>query len=264
MKDTPTAAPTPTPKQPHHFARQHMTCRQYGLYSVIRELQSKFGFIYFDGDDLAASFASEPSKAQTPKLRINPKTQQPVKSRRYGAGRKAVYEDASALIASGWFTELCPRTRKKDGTWEARKLYARTHAEWVAEYPNKCFIPQDSQSPRRGEVPVPKEKLTSPQGETDQSPRRDSPVPKEKLTSPQVGDKDKVQDRLGSTPDRVRNRQGSNQSPSTDPSGSRSLFDPPVDPSDNRTEVPETAPALNDEIPEGYRLDEVGDLVAIQ
>ena len=41
---------------PKCFAHRHMTCRQYGLWTRVRELQRKFGFIYFDGDDLAASF----------------------------------------------------------------------------------------------------------------------------------------------------------------------------------------------------------------
>jgi hypothetical protein len=101
-------------KQPkkYCFTRNHMTMRQYGLYSVVRELQSKWGFVYFDGDDLSASFKK--------------------------TSRDVIYDDCKVLVETGWLEEVGKRNRKKDGTYEARKLTALTHKEWVAKYPSKC------------------------------------------------------------------------------------------------------------------------------
>jgi len=122
-----------------------MTCRQYGLYTRVRELQSKFGYVFFDGDDLADSFLKEPEKVK-PRPPLNPKTGKPWGPRRFGTSRDTVYDDCASLLKKGWFVELTARTRKKDGTWEARKLKALSHKEWVAKHPDKCLIPQDSQS----------------------------------------------------------------------------------------------------------------------
>ena len=200
------------PKKTPCFPHRHMTCRQFGLWTRIRELQSKFGFVWFDGDDLARSFASEPSKAKTPKVAVHYRTGKPMKPRRYGASRDAIYADCDALLTSGWFEELQARARKKDGTWEARKLQALTHKEWAAKYPTKCKELQDSQSASspldtlsHTFSPVGKERLTSEQGAIDQLARSDSPVSKERLTSEQVAHKDLVQSRHGSESDRVQN-----------------------------------------------------------
>ncbi len=94
-------------------ANQHMTCRQYGLWTRIRELQSKFGFVYFDGDSVAGMFSD--------------------------TSRDTIFRECTALINAGWFRLRSERQRKKDGTWEARKIVAVTHAEWLKTHLNACL-----------------------------------------------------------------------------------------------------------------------------
>jgi len=91
-----------------------MTCRQYGLWTRIRELQSKWGFVYFDGDDLAEGFQS--------------------------TSRDAVFDDCNVLLKSGFFELQHARKRKKDGTWESRKIKALTHKEWSAKHPSNVAL----------------------------------------------------------------------------------------------------------------------------
>ena len=115
---------TATTAPKHCFAHSHMTMREYGLYTRIRELQSKFGFAFFDGDALAKSFQK--------------------------TNRSTVYLDCKALIKAGWFevqTEAQgERDRKIDGTYKSRQIVALNHKEWAAKYPSGCQNLKDSQS----------------------------------------------------------------------------------------------------------------------
>ncbi len=116
---TPVTPVTPTTKK-HCFAHNHMTMREFGLWNRIRALQSRFGFVYFDADDLSAGFVS--------------------------TSRDVIYDDCTRLLDAGWLQLLQPRKRKKDGTWEARKLTALSHKDWQTKYPDKCLTPQDDHS----------------------------------------------------------------------------------------------------------------------
>lgn len=136
----------------HCFAHCHMTCRQYGLWTRIRELQSKFGFVYFDGDDLSKSF----NKGL------------PTRKGSEGTSRDAIYDDCNYLLETGWFQLVAPRCRKKDGTWEARKLTALSHKEWAAKFPDKCMKSQDDQLA---------------QSDWDHMAHSDQPLGSERLTS---------------------------------------------------------------------------------
>jgi hypothetical protein len=137
-------------KHTHCFTRMHMTVRQYGLYSHVRELQRKWGFIYFDGDGIAAGFKD--------------------------TGRGIIYRECTALLKGGWFETKSAGNRKKDGTHEARKIVALSHKEWVAKYPNKCLQPVSPVILDKGtnqshlcDSPVSPVKLTSLTRETNQS-----------------------------------------------------------------------------------------------
>ncbi len=246
-----------TATQPKHcFARNHMTMRQYGLYTTIRELQSKWGYVWFDGDDIAASFATEPAKTKTPKVRLNPKTQQPTKSRRFGASRDAVYDDCKSLLDAGWFVELQPRNRKKDGTWEARKLAALSHKDWSVKYPDKCLNLQESQLARSD--------WSSRHVAIDQLASSDSPVGTERLTSRHVAIDQWAPclQRLGSRADMVptrpdsKERQGSRAEGDLVETASVSFSNQTVAPDCPRPEVPPTAIAeiLDDGVLVGWQL----------
>lgn len=164
-------------KQPkkYCFARNHMTMRQYGLYSTVRELQSKWDFIYFDGDDLSKSFTK--------------------------TSRDVIYDDCKVLVTAGWFEEKGKRNRKKDGTYEARKLVAITHKEWSAKYPNHCNLEAQPVAPQQlDKAPI-------------HSAISDSPVGNQRLTSRLLAidqslptNKDLVQDRQGSKTNMVQGR----------------------------------------------------------
>jgi hypothetical protein len=132
------------------FAFDHMTCRQFGLWNRIQGLQRKFGFVYFDADYLAAHFQS--------------------------TSRDVIYDDCAALLGSGWFELLAERKRKKDGTWESRKVHALTHKEWAARYPDKCKAAHSDHSANshwnhsaNSDAPVGKQRRTSRQIAIDQS-----------------------------------------------------------------------------------------------
>ena len=96
-------------QQEYCFPRNHMTMRQYGLWTTVRERQHKLGYVFFDGDDLSNCFQS--------------------------TSRDVIYGDCNALIESGFFVLISPRKRKKDGTWEARRIKALSHKEWCAKHP---------------------------------------------------------------------------------------------------------------------------------
>ncbi len=151
-------------KNKHCFARNHMTCRQFGLWNVVREVQSKWGFIYFDGDDLAHSFKD--------------------------TSRDAIFDDCKSLLKSNWFELLEPRQRKKDGTWQSRKIRALSHKEWSEKTGAKCFNAGVDQSP----IATGKAAIQSPNA-TDRLPNATD----QSLQS----NKDKVPYRYGSTSDRV-------------------------------------------------------------
>jgi hypothetical protein len=132
------------------FAFDHMTCRQFGLWNRIQGLQRKFGFVYFDADFLSAHFQS--------------------------TSRDVIYDDCTALLDAGWFELTAPRQRKKDGTWEARKVRALNHKEWAAKFPDKCKNLHGNQSANshwnqsaNSDAPVGKQRLTSRQIAIDQS-----------------------------------------------------------------------------------------------
>jgi hypothetical protein len=121
------------------FEHNHMTMRQFGLWNRVRGLQRKWGFVYFDGDDLANGFRF--------------------------TSRDAVFDDCNVLLKLGFFELQSPRKRKKDGTYESRKIAAITHKEWAKKYPNKCLKPETSQSP----IATGKKPIQSPNA-TSQSP----------------------------------------------------------------------------------------------
>ena len=152
------------------FAHSHMTMRQYGLYTRIRELQNKFGFVYFDGDDLAAGFQS--------------------------TSRDSVFRDCKALIGLGFFEEIGARNRKKDGTWEARKIQAITHKQWAEKHPSSCTSAIG---------PVAPVLLVQSPNATDQSPNATDQSPNATDQSLPCN-KDLVPIRHCSKPDKVQGR----------------------------------------------------------
>ena len=92
------------------FAHDHMTCAEYGLWTLGRELSHKTGVLYFDGRNMAARFRR--------------------------GGKTAMYDHMHALIASGWFVVLEPRKRKANGQWSAHALRILSHDEWAAAHPD--------------------------------------------------------------------------------------------------------------------------------
>lgn len=110
------------------FENNHMTCRQFGLWNRVRTLQRKWGFLFFDGDDIAAGFQS--------------------------TSRDVIFNECKALLGSGWFELMEPRQRKNDGTWSARKIKAVSHEEWVVKHPNKCLQPISSCTGTTGESSI--------------------------------------------------------------------------------------------------------------
>jgi len=124
------------------FAHEHMTCRQYGLWSRIRELQNKREFVFFDADYLSEHFQS--------------------------TSRDVIYDDCKALLSAGWFELLGERRRKKDGTWESRKIRALSHREWSDRHPGKCENLHAGQS-ANSDDPVGKQRRTSRLIATNQS-----------------------------------------------------------------------------------------------
>jgi hypothetical protein len=129
-----------------------MTMRQYGLYSKVRERGHKWGFIYFDGDDIAACFQK--------------------------TSRDAVYDDCNALLKSEWFEAKSVGKRKKNGTYEARKIIALTHKDWCGKHPNQCPKCHQPVAPQQLD-----ENLSSRSTATDQSLGSNQPVAPQQLTS---------------------------------------------------------------------------------
>lgn len=120
------------------FTHNHMSCRAYGLWSRIRELQHKWGFVKFDGETIANDFR--------------------------GTSKSTIYKDCAFLISEGWFEVLEPQERRADKTWAARKIVALKHAEWAAKYPSKCGDTSPTHSPN-GNGPIPPARPThSPNG----------------------------------------------------------------------------------------------------
>lgn len=159
-----------TDPKTHCFTHHHMTMRQYGLWSIVRELQNKTGYYYFDADWLSENFNVLGHK-----------------SPRDGTSRDVIYSDFNTLLRTGWFTLLVPRRRKKDGTWESQKITALTHREWKVKYPDKCMGSKDSQLPQsdrhqssQSNTPVAPERLTSRLQATNQLPQSNAPVAPER------------------------------------------------------------------------------------
>jgi hypothetical protein len=153
-----------------------MTCREYGLYTRIRELQSKFGFVWFDGDDLAKGFQKTP--------------------------RSTLFADCRALVKAGWFEVKDAPDRKTDGTWKSRKIVALNHKEWASKNPSECQKIQDSQSISET-GPFESNGLVQSNRQTDQSNRwTDRSISWTDHVS--LIDKDLVQGRHGSTQKRIK------------------------------------------------------------
>jgi hypothetical protein len=112
----------------HCFAHSHMTMRAYGLWTRVRELYAGVikkhpnqKFIFFDGADLARGFHKTPVST--------------------------LYEDCATLVKEGWFeVQGNPQARKKNGSYEARRITPLSHKEWVSKYPSKCTQSQESHS----------------------------------------------------------------------------------------------------------------------
>jgi hypothetical protein len=154
---------------PHHFARNHMNLREYGLYSAVRELSHKCGFLYFDGDDLAASFA--------------------------GIKRDVIFRTCKALLKSGWFEQKGTNKRRKDGTYEARKIVALSHLAWQEKYPSGCKKIISPVAPVRL-AKVEKPAVSSSEYATHQSHQCYSPVANTLPTSSASATKTSLQSRF--------------------------------------------------------------------
>lgn len=132
--------PTSASKQPC-FAHDHMTCAEYGLWNLGRELSNRTNVLYFDGRNMAKRF-------------------------RRSGGKNTMYRLMHSLIASGWFVVLEPRKRKSNGQWSAHKLRALAHDEWCKTHPKECKTDAEndeqpvpilnSACPEIEELPVPK------------------------------------------------------------------------------------------------------------
>ena len=146
---SPKPTPTPSTKTPICFAHNHMTCRQYGLWSRIRELQHGRGFVFFDADFLSENFQA--------------------------TSRDVIYDDCTSLLKDGWFELLSARKRKRDGTWESRQIKALPHKDWALKNPGKCKKLQGSHS-ANSHAPLGYQRRTSRQIATHQSANSDEPV----------------------------------------------------------------------------------------
>lgn len=101
-----------TPSKQCCFAHNHLTCAEYGLWTLGRELSHKTGVLYFDGRNMAKRF-------------------------RRGS-KNTMYKLMHALIKSGWFVILVPKTRKANGQWSAHALRVLSHEDWTKEHQGTC------------------------------------------------------------------------------------------------------------------------------
>jgi hypothetical protein len=122
------------------FAHDHLTCAEYGLWTLGRELSHKTNVLYFDGRNMAKRFR--------------------------GGSRSTMYRLMHGLIDSGWFVVLVPRTRKANGQWSAHALRVLSHEEWAKEHKGKCKT-----EPENDERPVPESKGACPKIEGQPVPR---------------------------------------------------------------------------------------------
>jgi hypothetical protein len=105
------------------FPRRHMTFEEIGVWVRIREWQSKLGYLWFDGEKVAASVAD--------------------------TGKNTVYRIQKSLLKKGWFIWLQPPS-KAYGKYKAGKLRALDHNEWVKTHPNQCPPPENETVPDSG------------------------------------------------------------------------------------------------------------------
>lgn len=121
------------------FAHDHMTCAEYGLWTLGRELSYKKNVLYFDGRNMAKRFSQ--------------------------GGKTAMYRLMKRLIDSGWFVVLEPRKRKSNGQWSAHALRVLSHDQWTETHgaegckmaePDKAPVPNlNSACPEIEQLPVP-------------------------------------------------------------------------------------------------------------
>jgi hypothetical protein len=129
------------PRTEDCFAHCHMTMRQFGLWNRVWDLQKKTGWVYFDAYFIEDNFVL--------------------------TSHDTIYSDCADLLALGWFELIGERKRKKDGTWESRKIRALAHREWSQKHPGKCRNVQVDQS-GISNAPVRDWQRTSPGLATDQ------------------------------------------------------------------------------------------------
>jgi len=102
------------------FAHNHMSMRQYGLWSRVRQLQKKYGVVLFSAEKISGDFAKDED------------------GKRNGSSVDVIRDECLALIKSGWFVLLTKQYRKPDGTYSHREIIALSHKEWAQSHPNKC------------------------------------------------------------------------------------------------------------------------------
>jgi hypothetical protein len=89
-----------------------MTCAEYGLWTLGRELSYKKNLLFFDGRNMAKRFRR--------------------------GGKTAMYDHMHKLIKSGWFVVVELSKRKPNGQWSAHVLRVLSHEDWVAAHPEEA------------------------------------------------------------------------------------------------------------------------------
>lgn len=113
-----TTAPRSASKPTGCFAHRHMSLKEYGLWTLARELSAKSGYYFFDG-----------------------KTQG--RTEFDNVGYKQMYSTVHSLEDKGWFIPTNKCERKDDGTFAGTAYIVVSHDEWVVGHPDGCSKPVD-------------------------------------------------------------------------------------------------------------------------
>lgn len=98
------------------FAHYHLTIAEYGLWSHLRELSSKFGYVYkFSDRKIAERFAKE-----------------------RGSSKSTVNTIRQSLVRKGFIVWLGKAPAKRAGGGLAREGRILSHREWAELHPGEC------------------------------------------------------------------------------------------------------------------------------
>lgn len=176
------------------FDHNHLTFEEFGVYSYVRAVSHKSHVFYSDGRQLAAEFEGE--------------------------GKNPAYRVINNLVKKGWLVLIKEGGRTRFGTISPNQYEAVDHETWAAAHPGQCQQPV----PKRGQVPVPKERFTSPRTGNNLSQNQEQPVPERghRFVKKEQKRKEREKDRFAPVPEPGQvtpESQNQNRSLSSTPAG---------------------------------------------